>query len=76
MTIEVWHLIVAVLALLIPIVLTGVQGAMGFARMDEQLSHMRGDTTDIKNDHARIETRLGKVESRVSNIEGRMGQTR
>jgi hypothetical protein len=72
MTIEVWHLIVAVLALMVPIVLTGVQAAMGFARMDEQLSHMRGDTREVKSDTAKMETRLGKVESRVSNIEGRM----
>jgi hypothetical protein len=76
MSLEVWHLIVAVLTLLFPMVVVGVQTAMGFARMDEQLRGMRDEIHEVKTRGNTIETRLGKIESRVSNIEGRMGQAR
>ena len=76
MSLEVWHLIVAVATLLLPIVITGVQTAMGFARMDVQLKGMREEIQEVKTRGNHIETRLGKIENRVSNIEGRMGHTR
>ena len=62
--------------LLLPIMMTAIQTAMGFARMDEQLRGMRDEIQEVKTRGNHIETRLGKIESRVSNIEGRMGQVR
>lgn len=76
MNLEVWHLVVAVATLLLPIMMTAIQTAMGFARMDEQLRGMRDEIQEVKTRGNQIETRLGKIESRVSNIEGRMGQVR
>lgn len=76
MNLEVWHLVVAVATLLLPIMMTAIQTAMGFARMDEQLRGMRDEISEVKTRGNHIETRLGKIESRVSNIEGRMGQVR
>jgi hypothetical protein len=76
MNLEVWHLVVAVCTLLLPILMTTIQSAMGFARMDEQLRGMREEIQEVKTRGNHIETRLGKIESRVSNIEGRMGHTK